>query len=137
MYKNEFAVFDDLQNGKELVYLDSAASALKPKAVIEEMAEFASKHYSNVHRGAYYLSEMATGSFEQARKTIASFINTTDKNIIFTRGATDSINLVTGTSEKHLKPVMKLFYLLPNITLTLFRGKFYGRKKALSLNGLM
>lgn len=103
MYKNEFAVFDDLQNGKELVYLDSAASALKPKAVIEEMAEFASKHYSNVHRGAYYLSEMATESFEQARKTIASFINTTDKNIIFTRGATDSINLVAGTFGKTLK----------------------------------
>lgn len=103
MYKNEFAIFDNLQNGKKLVYLDSAASALKPKAVIEEMADFSSKRYSNVHRGAYFLSEQATEAFEQARKTVASFINTTDKNIIFTRGATDSINLVAGTFGKTLK----------------------------------
>ena len=103
MYKNEFPIFDTLQNGKKLIYLDSAASALKPAAVLEKMNDFAARHYANVHRGSYALSETATFAFEKARQTVAEFIGTENKNIIFTRGATDSLNLVAGTFGKTLK----------------------------------
>lgn len=84
--------------GKPLVYLDNAASAQKPKQVLDAIAEAYGNEYSNVHRGMHYLSNAATEKFEQARETARAFLNaaSTDE-IIFTSGATDAINLVASS----------------------------------------
>lgn len=85
-------------HGKPLIFLDSAASAQKPLCVLETMQSLYQNEYANVHRGMYELSEKATLNFEQARQKVRRFINaSSDKEIIFTRGATDSINLVAYT----------------------------------------
>jgi cysteine desulfurase/selenocysteine lyase len=81
--------------GKPLVYLDNAASAQKPKAVIDAMMKSMSQEYANVHRGLHYLSNTATQAFEDARESVRRFINAPSKDqIIFTRNATEAINLV-------------------------------------------
>jgi len=81
--------------GKPLVYLDNAASAQKPKAVIDTMTRAMSDTYANVHRGLHFLSNTSTDLFEQARESVRRFINAPSKEqIIFTRNATESINLV-------------------------------------------
>jgi cysteine desulfurase / selenocysteine lyase len=81
--------------GKPLVYLDNAASAQKPKAVIDAMMKSMTEEYANVHRGLHYLSNAATQAFEDARESVRRFINAPSKDqIIFTRNATDAINLV-------------------------------------------
>jgi cysteine desulfurase / selenocysteine lyase len=81
--------------GKPLVYLDNAASAQKPKAVLDAMMKSMTEEYANVHRGLHYLSNAATQAFEDARESVRHFINAPSKNqIIFTRNATDAINLV-------------------------------------------
>lgn len=92
-------------HGKPLVFLDSAASAQKPRRVLEAIKSGYENEYANVHRGMYELSEKATGNFEQARKKVQRFLNAaSDKEIIFTRGATDSINLAAYTwGEANLK----------------------------------
>lgn len=81
--------------GRKLVYLDNAASTLKPVQVIERMDRYYRSETSNVHRGAHYLAEQGTASFEDARETVRRFIGAGDANqIVFTRGTTESINLV-------------------------------------------
>lgn len=81
--------------GKPLVYLDNAATTLKPKAVIDALNKHYSQWTSNVHRGVHYLSEQATAQFEEARVKVQKFINAKDSvEIIFTRGTTEGINLV-------------------------------------------
>ena len=77
-------------NSRPNTYLDTAASALKPEAVVEKMMFFYRMHYSNVHRGAYYLSEQATAEYEKARETVARFVNAGSREIVFTRSATES-----------------------------------------------
>ena len=85
-------------HGKPLVFLDSAASAQKPLCVLDALYHQYQTEYANVHRGMYELSEKATLNFEQARKKVQHFIHAaSDKEIVFTRGATDSINLVAYT----------------------------------------
>ena len=84
--------------GKPLVFLDSGASAQKPHAVIDTMRRVYESEYANVHRGAYYLSERATALYEGARDKLRDFLNARDrKEIIFTRNATEAINLVAKT----------------------------------------
>jgi cysteine desulfurase/selenocysteine lyase len=91
----EFPILQRTVHGKPLVYLDSAASAQRPLAVIEAVDAFYRTHNANIHRGVHLLSQEATDDFEQARSKIAGFINApSDQEIIFTRGATESINLV-------------------------------------------
>ncbi len=81
--------------GKPLVYLDNAASAQKPQAVIDAMTRSMTLEYANVHRGLHYLSNTATQAFEDARESVRRFINAPSKDqIIFTRNATEAINLV-------------------------------------------
>ncbi len=90
--KREFPVF---QHHPGLVFLDTAASAQKPRAVIDGIAEFYRHDYANVHRGAYDLSVRATERFEAARETVRRFLNASDvSEIVFVRGATEGINLV-------------------------------------------
>ncbi len=84
--------------GRPLVYLDNAASAQKPRAVIERLATFYSREYANIHRGVHYLSQEATSAYEATRETVAAFINAAStREIVFTRGTTESINLVAAT----------------------------------------
>lgn len=90
----------------DLIYFDTAASAQKPLIVINELSDFYSKHYSNVSRGVHTLCVEATFKYEDARKKIQKFINAKSENeIIFTKNATESINLIAQTyCKKYLKP---------------------------------
>ena len=84
--------------GKPLVYLDNAASAQKPKAVLDRMYKAATEQYANVHRGLHYLANEATEAYEGARETVRGFLNAgRPEEIIFTRNATEAINLVAYT----------------------------------------
>ena len=92
----DFPVFErPHRSGRSLVYLDSAASAPKPRAVIEALADAYGHHYANVHRGIYELSEDATQRFEGARRALARFIGApSEREVVFVRNATEAINLV-------------------------------------------
>ncbi|MDQ5840481.1 MAG: SufS family cysteine desulfurase [Chloroflexota bacterium] len=92
----DFPVFERLTStGNRLVYLDAAASAPKPRVVIEAMSDAYGHHYANVHRGIYELSEDATQRFEAARRKVAAFLNApSEREIVFVRNATEAINLV-------------------------------------------
>ncbi len=100
--REDFPAFAQQIHGRPLVFLDSAASAQKPRAVIEAVCHSYEKEYANVHRGVYWLSQRATEAFENARKTVARFINAReDREIVFVRGATEAINLVANSYGRH------------------------------------
>src|SRR5690349_3425316 len=91
----DFPIFEQEVRGKPLAYLDSAVSAHKPRQVLDKLRVFYESQYANVHRGVYTLSEVATAEYEGARDKIARFINApASRELIFTHGATESINLV-------------------------------------------
>ena len=91
----DFAVFDELVNGRSVAFLDSAASSQKPGQVLDAMRDFYEHSYANVHRGVYRLAERATTAFEGARQKVRAFINAPDaREVIFTRNATEGLNLV-------------------------------------------
>jgi cysteine desulfurase/selenocysteine lyase len=92
----DFPVFErPHRSGKSLVFLDSAASAPKPRVVIDALADAYAHHYANVHRGIYELSEDATARFEGARRALAEFIGApSEREVVFVRNATEAINLV-------------------------------------------
>jgi cysteine desulfurase / selenocysteine lyase len=91
----DFAVFDELVNGKPVAFLDSAASSQKPRQVLDAMRDFYEHSYANVHRGVYRLAERATSGYEGARQKVAALINAPDaREVIFTRNATEGLNLV-------------------------------------------
>lgn len=96
--RRDFPVLQRQINGKHDVYLDSAASAQKPKSVINKMNRIYRSGYANVHRGTYALSDSITNEYEKARKIVQKFINArSEKEVVFTRNATESINLVAAT----------------------------------------
>lgn len=103
--RKDFPILNQLINGKPNTFLDTGASAQKPLQVIKAMNEVMQNQYSNVHRGSYWLSEKITAQYEDSRKTIQHFLNAqTDKEIVFTRNATEAINLVASTwGKKFLK----------------------------------
>lgn len=91
----DFPVLDQKVNGKQLVYLDNAATTQKPRQVIDTIDEYYRRYNSNIHRGVHSLSEKATAAYEAARETVRDFINApATREIIFVRGATEGINLV-------------------------------------------
>src|ERR671937_1618473 len=91
----DFPVFEELINGKPVAFLDSAASAQKPRQVLDRMRRFYEHEYANVHRGVYKLAERATAGYEEARQKVAAFVNAPSvREIIFTRSATEGLNLV-------------------------------------------
>ena len=93
--RRDFPILSREVYGKPLVYLDNASSAQKPNVVIDAMMKSMTQEYANVHRGLHFLSNAATQSFEDARESVRRFINAPSKDqIIFTRNATDAINLV-------------------------------------------
>src|SRR6476646_12265234 len=84
--------------GKPLVYLDNGASAQKPRAVLDTIQRTYAEEYANVHRGLHYLSNLSTANFEKARETVRGLVNArSDAEIIFTRNATEAINLVASS----------------------------------------
>ena len=96
--RKEFPILEKQINGYPLVYLDSAASAQKPRAVIEAQREFESHFHSNIHRGVHTLATQATEAYEGVRTKVQTHINASRREeIIFTSGTTDGINLVAGT----------------------------------------
>jgi cysteine desulfurase/selenocysteine lyase len=94
----DFPILSRKVNGKKLVYLDNGASAQKPKLVLETIQRAYGEEYANVHRGLHYLSNLATANFEKARETVRRFLNArSDAEIIFTRNATEAVNLVASS----------------------------------------
>jgi cysteine desulfurase/selenocysteine lyase len=103
--KKEFPIFNQKIQNNDLVYLDSANSSQKPQVVIDRIYDFYSKEFSNVGRSIHYLAVAATNMYENTRVSVQKFINAIDKNeIVFTKGATEAINLVASTfGQKYLK----------------------------------
>ena len=94
--RNDFPILSRKINGHELVYLDNAATTHKPRSVINSLVDFYENHNSNVHRGVHTLSMEATDKFEEAREKISSFINSqTSQSIIWTRNASESLNIIS------------------------------------------
>lgn len=95
--RRDFPILERKIHGRPLAFLDSAASAQKPRQVIEAMDEVYREHYANVHRGVYLLSQESTDLFEGARARVAKFLNAAKtEEIVFTRNATEAINLVAN-----------------------------------------
>jgi cysteine desulfurase/selenocysteine lyase len=101
----DFEILSRTVYGKPLAYLDSGASAQKPRAVLNAMRDFAQTDYANVHRGVHYLSAAATDAYEAARRTVQTFLNAASEDeIVFTKGGTEAINLV---SYGYLAPLIQ------------------------------
>ena len=99
--REDFPILHQEVNGHPLVYLDNAATTQKPNVVIDALVDYYRGYNSNVHRGAHFLSDKATAVFENARKTVASFIHSPGaEQIVWTRGTTEAINLVASTWGK-------------------------------------
>ena len=102
LIRRDFPILSREVYGKPLVYLDNAASAQKPRQVLDAMRDFATSEYANVHRGVHFLSATATERYEAARETVRNFLNAASKDeIVFTKGGTEAINLV---AYSHLMP---------------------------------
>ena len=105
-YRNEFPILSEQVHGKPLIFLDNAASAQKPQQVIDAVRYVYEHEYANVHRGVHYMSEKATEAYEGARGKVQRFINAEHEHeVIFTRNATEAVNMVAGTfGRQFLEP---------------------------------
>ncbi|HEY1451014.1 MAG TPA: aminotransferase class V-fold PLP-dependent enzyme, partial [Solirubrobacteraceae bacterium] len=92
--KADFPIFARRFGGRELIYLDSGATAQKPQAVIDAQAEHLRAHNANVHRGVYALAQEADAAYDRARKQVAAFVGADARTTIFTKNVTEAINLV-------------------------------------------
>ena len=102
--RTQFPLLHQKVHGKDLVYFDNAASTQKPQVVMDALNHYYSNDNANIHRGVHYLSQEATDKFEDTRNTVKGFINAKNScEIIFTKGTTDSINLVANTYRSLLK----------------------------------
>src|SRR4249920_3699101 len=96
--RKQFPILQRELQGKPLVYFDNAATSQKPKAVIDTLVDYYSHYNANIHRGIHTLAEEATAAYEATRETVRQFIGAPSvEEIIFTRGTTESINLVSNT----------------------------------------
>ncbi|MBO8141369.1 MAG: cysteine desulfurase [Firmicutes bacterium] len=104
--RRDFPIFEQAMNGRPLVYLDSAATAQKPRPVIEAVRRFYEEYNANVHRAIHALGERATESYEEARRKVARFIHAPGpETIVFTKNATEAINLVAYSwARNNLRP---------------------------------
>lgn len=103
--RKQFPVLDQQVYGKPLVYLDNAATTQKPLCVIDRERDYYLHENCNIHRGVHYLSQKATEAYEHARQTVARFINARKVHeIVFTRGTTESLNLLATSLGQHLSP---------------------------------
>ena len=102
--RDQFPILDQKINGEDLIYLDNAASTQKPKSVINAIKNYYENDHSNVHRGVHTLSVRATEAYENARVKVAEFLNSPNKNqVIFTKGTTDSVNLISSSVTNLIK----------------------------------
>src|ERR1035438_7145428 len=96
--RRQFPILDRKLKGRPLIYLDNAATSQKPRVVIDALVRYYSHYNANIHRGIHTLAEEATAAYEATRATVQQFINASfSEEIIFTRGATEGINLVAYT----------------------------------------
>lgn len=103
--RQDFPILKRTVHGKPLVYLDNAASAQRPRQVIDAITAYYQNYNANIHRGVHLLSQEATETYESARDTMAAYINAPNRReVVFTRGTTESINLV---AQSFLRPVLK------------------------------
>jgi cysteine desulfurase / selenocysteine lyase len=103
--RRDFPILATRMNGRPLVYLDTAASAQKPRVVIDTLKRFYEQDYANIHRGVYDLSQRATAADDEARRKVQRFLNAADwREIVFTRNATEAINLVAAS---FLRPTLR------------------------------
>ena len=104
-WRQDFPILRIQVHGKQLVYLDNAATSQKPQVVIDAVSRYYETSNANVHRGVHHLSEVATAAYEGAREKVRSYINATSvKEVIYTRGTTESINLV---AQSYARPRLK------------------------------
>ena len=105
-HRTDFPILNQNVNGRPLVYLDNAATTQKPSVVINSLSDYYTKINSNIHRGVHHLSQLATEQFEVARRTAQAFINAPQTHeVVFTRGTTESINLIASSfSQRFLHP---------------------------------
>src|SRR5215471_8195175 len=97
MWRADVPALGQRVHGRPLVYLDNASTTLKPRSVIEAVDRMMSRECANVHRGVHALSEAATASYEAARAKVAQMLHAEAREVVFTRGTTESINLVAQT----------------------------------------
>ena len=98
MFREDFPM---LKNN--IIYFDNAATTLKPNKVIDSINDYYNNYSVNIHRGEYFLSFKADQAYEKSRKTVADFINADEKSIVFTKGTTDSLNMIVdGYFKNHL-----------------------------------
>ncbi|MGO9150306.1 MAG: SufS family cysteine desulfurase [Acidimicrobiales bacterium] len=111
--RKQFPLLQQESHGKRLVYLDSASSSQRPRAVLDAMDHYYETTHANVHRGVYAIAEEATRQFEMARKATGRFINAPrpDVEIVFTKNATEALNLVAHSYGRHLLPKGKAILL--------------------------
>jgi cysteine desulfurase/selenocysteine lyase len=104
-WRADFPILSEKVHGKPLVYLDNAATSQKPRSVIDSISRYYEHHNANVHRGVHRLSELATADYEGAREKVRAFVNAkSTKEIIYTRGTTEAINLV---AQSYARPLLK------------------------------
>jgi len=132
--RRDFPILQQSVHGKPLVYLDNAATTQKPLAVIEAIEHYYRHDNSNIHRGVHALSERATEQYEKTRAAVQRFLNAADsKEIIFTRGTTESINLVAQAyGRKHVGVGDEVLITAMNIIPTSFPGRFCAKTRAQS-----
>jgi cysteine desulfurase / selenocysteine lyase len=103
--RRDFPVLQQRVHGVPLAYLDNAATAQKPQAVIEALAHYYSNEYANVHRAVHTLAARATAAFEAAREQVREFLNARSSHeIVFVRGTTEAINLVASSLGSRFRP---------------------------------
>ena len=111
--RKDFPIFNrTVRDGKKLIYLDSGATSQKPNSVIEAESDFYRFHNAAVHRGAHQLAEEATDAYEGARAKVASFLGAREEEIVFTKGATESLNLIAYAMGN--APASSRFALIAN-----------------------
>jgi cysteine desulfurase/selenocysteine lyase len=98
----QFPILSRQINGRPLVYLDNAASAQKPRAVVQAMTAVMEGSYANVHRGLHTLANEATEAYEMARKSVTRFLGADEGEIVFTKGGTEAVNLVASSIGQSL-----------------------------------
>ena len=106
--RSSFPILDVKVNDNKLVYFDNAATTQTPTQVTNSIRDYFNKQNSNIHRGVHHLSNISTEDFEQSRKKVKEFIGAEkEEEIVFTRGTTDSINLVATSFQNFLRVGMK------------------------------
>ena len=132
--RKDFPILKVKVNGKPLVYFDNAATSQKPKQVIDALSDYYENYNANIHRSIHKLGEQATLAYENAHKKVAEFINSDPEEIVFTKGATESLNLVAYSLTENLKPNDEIILTQMEHHSNLVPWQQLAKKKNLKLN---